>query len=61
VIFDLGVGGVRLDRLDALLGVGLGLLPLAGGDDFAVRGFEVEPEFAGVILVSACPEPMFRR
>jgi hypothetical protein len=39
-----------LDRLDALLGVGLCLVTLTGGDDFAIRGLQVEPVFAGVIL-----------
>jgi hypothetical protein len=34
---------VRLDRLNALLSVGLGLVTLAGGDDLAVGGLEVEP------------------
>jgi hypothetical protein len=41
---------VRLDCLNALLGAGPGLVTLAGGDDLAVRGFEVEPELARVIL-----------
>jgi hypothetical protein len=41
---------VRLDRLDALLGVGFGFVSLAGGDDFTVRGLEVKPEFAGSVL-----------
>jgi hypothetical protein len=44
VVFDFGVGRVRLDRLNALLGAGLRPVTLAGGDDLAVRGLEVEAE-----------------
>jgi hypothetical protein len=43
VVFDLGVGCVSLDRVNALLGARLRLVPLAGGDDLAVGGLEVEP------------------
>ena len=39
VIFDVGAGRMRLDGLDAFLGVGPGLVTLAGGDDLAVRAF----------------------
>jgi hypothetical protein len=42
LVFDRGAGCVRLDRLNAFLRVGLRLVPLAGGDDLAVWGFEVE-------------------
>ena len=38
MVFDLGVGRVSLDRLDALLGVGLRLVSLTGSDNLAVRG-----------------------
>jgi hypothetical protein len=41
VVFDLGVGRVRLDRLNALFGTGLRLVSLAGSDDLAVRSLEV--------------------
>jgi hypothetical protein len=50
VVFDLGAGRVRLDCLNALLGTCLRLVTLAGGDDLAVRGLEVEAELARVIL-----------
>jgi hypothetical protein len=49
VVFDLGSGRVRLDRLNALLGACLRLVPLAGSDDLAVRGLEVEAVLARVI------------
>ena len=49
-VIDGRVGGGRLDGLDAILGAGLGLIPLAGGDNLAVRGFAVEPELAGLVL-----------
>jgi hypothetical protein len=42
-VYDLRVGSVRFDRLNALVGTLLGLVPLAGGDDFAVGRLEVEP------------------
>jgi hypothetical protein len=41
VVFDLGAGCVSLDRLDALLSIGFRLIPLAGGDNLAVRGLQV--------------------
>jgi hypothetical protein len=44
VVFDLRAGRVHLDRLDALLGIGLRLVTLAGSDDLAVRGLQVETE-----------------
>jgi hypothetical protein len=50
VVFDLGVGRVRLDRLNAFLGTRLRLVTLAGGDDLPVGGLEVEPELTGMIL-----------
>ena len=50
MVFDLGAGRVRLDRLNAFLGTCLRLVPLAGGDDLAVWGLEVEPELTSVIL-----------
>jgi hypothetical protein len=43
-VLNLGAGRVRLDRLNALLGVRLRLVTLAGRDDLAVRGLEVEAE-----------------
>jgi hypothetical protein len=43
-----GTGRVFLDRLNSLLCVGFRFVALAGSDDLAVRGFEVEAEFAGV-------------
>jgi N-ethylmaleimide reductase len=46
VVDHRGAGRVRLDRLNALLGVGFCPVSLAGGDDLAVRGLQVEPEFA---------------
>jgi hypothetical protein len=50
MVLDLGVGCVRLDCLNALLGARLRLVSLAGGDDLAIGGLEVEPEFSGVVL-----------
>jgi hypothetical protein len=50
VVFDRGAGCVRPDRLNALLGVGLHLVSLTGGDDLTIRCLEVEPELTGVIL-----------
>jgi hypothetical protein len=41
---------VSLDRFNALLGVRLRLVALAGSDDLAAGGLEVGPEFTGVIL-----------
>jgi hypothetical protein len=49
-VYDLRVGSVRFDRLNALVGTFLGLVPLAGGDDFAVGRLEVEPKLAGFVL-----------
>ena len=51
MVFDLGVGRVRLDRLNAVLGTRLRLVSLAGGDDFAGRGFEVEPKLAPIATI----------
>lgn len=50
MVFDLGVGRVCLDRLNALLGACLRLVTLAGSDDLAVRGLEVEPKLTRMIL-----------
>jgi hypothetical protein len=35
VVLDRGAGCVRLDRLNAFLGIGLRLVTLAGSDDLA--------------------------
>jgi hypothetical protein len=48
VVFDRGTGRVCLDGLNALLGVGFRLIALAGSNDLAVGGLEVEAELAGV-------------
>jgi hypothetical protein len=40
-IHDLRARSICLDRLDALLGTGLSVIPLAGGDDLAVGCLEV--------------------
>jgi hypothetical protein len=50
VVFDLGAGRVRLDRLDALLGVRLCLVTLAGSDNLAIRGFQVETKLASMVF-----------
>jgi uncharacterized membrane protein YeaQ/YmgE (transglycosylase-associated protein family) len=50
VVLDLGAGRVRLDRLNALLGVGLRLVSLTGSDDLAVRGLQVESELARLVF-----------
>jgi hypothetical protein len=44
------VGTGFLDRLNTLLGVGLLLVCLAGGDDLAVGRLEVPPELASLVL-----------
>jgi hypothetical protein len=49
-IDDCRVGSGFLDRFDTLLGVGLLLVRLAGGDDLAVGCFEVPPELAGLVI-----------
>jgi hypothetical protein len=49
VVFDLGVGRVRLDRLNALLSACLRLV-LASGDDLTVGCLEVESKLAGVVF-----------
>jgi hypothetical protein len=41
-VYDLRVVRIRLDRLNALMGTFLSLIPLAGGDDLAVGRLEVE-------------------
>ena len=41
-VYDLSFACVRLDRLDPLPGCHLGFIPLAGGDDLAVGGLEVQ-------------------
>jgi hypothetical protein len=50
VVLHRGAGCVRLDRLNALLGIGLRLVTLAGGDDLAIRGLQVESELTGMIF-----------
>jgi hypothetical protein len=50
MVFDRGTGRVCLDRLDALLGIRLRLVSLAGSDNLAVRGFQVKPELTGVVF-----------
>ena len=42
--FQRPVGGVLLNRRDAFLGARLGFVSLTCSDDFAVAGFESEPE-----------------
>jgi hypothetical protein len=51
LVVDLGVGGVGFHRLDALQRTGLALIGLAGGDDLAVSGDQIEPVFAGRALL----------
>jgi hypothetical protein len=41
---------VGLDRLNAPVGVRLCRVCLTGGDDLAVRGFEVEAELARLVV-----------
>jgi len=50
VVLDFRGGSVRLDRLDALLGCGLRLVPLAARDGLPIGRFEVEPEISGLLL-----------
>jgi hypothetical protein len=60
VVFDLGVGRVRFDCLNPVLGVSLRLVTLAGSDDFAVRGLQVEAEFTGVVSAQRATAPNLR-
>ena len=50
VVFDLRTGSVGFDRVDALLGARFRLITLTGGDDLAVRRFQVEAELAGFVF-----------
>jgi hypothetical protein len=55
VVLHRGAGRVRLDRLNALLGIGLRLVTLAGGDDLAIRGLQVESELRAEGLPPTIP------
>ena len=45
-----GAGCVRLDCLNALLGISLRLVTLAGSNDLAVRGLQVKTKLASVVF-----------